>query len=67
MSKNTPKIDTQRVPVTLALPTLDYLHQLVELGTHGTRVTDVAKALIEQGIREAIKDGLLKTRNSEIP
>jgi hypothetical protein len=54
--------DTDRRPITLAVATWSYLDQLSKLGTHGTSVTDVAKTLIEDGIRQAIKDGFLKQR-----
>jgi hypothetical protein len=54
------KARTERLPVTLATGTLDYLAKLVRQGTHGTSVPDVAKTLIEEGIRRAITDGLLK-------
>jgi hypothetical protein len=52
--------DTDRRPITLAVATWSYLDQLSKLGTHGTSVPDVAKTLIEEGIRQAIKDGFLK-------
>jgi hypothetical protein len=54
--------DTERRPITLAVATWEYLDQLSKLGTHGTSVPDVAKTLIEDGIRQAIKDGFLKQR-----
>ena len=54
--------DTDRRPITLAVATWSYLDQLSKLGTHGTSVPDVAKTLIEEGIRLAIKDGFLKQR-----
>ncbi len=54
--------ETDRRPITLALATWDYLDQLSKLGTHGTSVPDAAKTLIEDGIRQAIKDGFLKQR-----
>jgi hypothetical protein len=54
--------DTDRRPITLAVATWDYLDQLSKLGTHGTSVPDVAKTLIEDGIRQAIKEGFLKQR-----
>ena len=52
--------DTDRRPVTLAVASWEFLDQLSRLGTHGTSVPDVAKTLIEEGIRQAIKDGFLK-------
>ena len=54
--------DTDRRPITLALATWEFLNQLSKLGTHGTSVPDVAKTLIEEGIRQAIKEGFLKQR-----
>jgi len=54
---------TERKPITLAVATWDYLEQLSRLGTHGTSVPDVAKTLIEEGIRQAIKDGFLRFNN----
>jgi hypothetical protein len=54
--------DTERRPITLAVRSWGYLDQLSKLGTHGTRasIPDVAKTLIEEGIRQAIKEGFLK-------
>jgi hypothetical protein len=54
--------DTERRPVTLAVATWTFLDQLSKLGTHGTSVPDVAKTLIEDGIRQAIKEGFLKQK-----
>ena len=54
--------DTDRRPITLAVATWEFLDQLSKLGTHGTSVPDVAKTLIEEGIRQAIKDGFLKQK-----
>ena len=44
--------------------TITYLEKLVRQGTHGTSVPGVAKTLIEEGIRLAIKDGLLSIRDN---
>jgi hypothetical protein len=60
----TEKAETDRVPVTLARSTISYLEKLVRQGTHGTSVPGVAKTLIEEGIRLAIKDGLLAVRDN---
>src|SRR5437899_10556387 len=60
----TEKAETDRVPITLALSTIGYLEKLVRQGTHGTSVPGVAKTLIEEGIRLAIKDGLLAIRDN---
>ena len=38
--------------------------KLVRQGTHGTSVPGVARTLIEEGIRLAIKDGLLSIRDN---
>src|SRR5258707_12258224 len=59
----TEKAETDRVPITLALSTISYLEKLVRQGTHGTSVPGVAKTLMEEGIRLAIKDGLLAIRD----
>ena len=53
--------------MTLAVATWEYLEQLSKLGTHGTSVPDVAKTLIEDGIRQAIKDGFLRRRPTAQP
>ena len=53
------KTKTERLQVVLAMKTVAYLTLLAEKGTHGTSVPDAAKALIEQGIRQAIKDEFL--------
>ena len=63
----TEKAETDRVPVTLSLATIAYLERLVRQGTHGTSVPGVARTLIEEGIRLAIKDGLLSIRDNGKP
>ncbi len=50
---------TERLQVTLSLQTIAFLTLLSEKGTHGTGPTDVAKTLIEQGIRRAIRGNFL--------
>ena len=60
----TEKAETDRIPVTLALATIGYLKKLVKQGTHGTSVPGVCRTLIEEGIRLAIKDGLLSIRDN---
>jgi hypothetical protein len=45
----------------------EFLNQLSKLGTHGTSVPDVAKTLIEDGMRQAIKDGFQKQRPAAEP
>ncbi|MGO9397607.1 MAG: hypothetical protein ACLP19_07135 [Xanthobacteraceae bacterium] len=51
--------ETDRLQVYLSLKTHAFLAVLADKGTHGTSIPDVAKTLIEQGIRRAIKDGFL--------
>ena len=51
---------TKRQWVTLSFKTLEYLEILATKGTHGDSVPDVAKSLIELGIRTAIETGYLK-------
>lgn len=55
----TSRAETDRIPVTLSTATIGYLEALVAQGTHGTSVPAVARALIGEGVRRAIKDGLL--------
>jgi hypothetical protein len=43
----------------LDLKTLDFLRVLGTKGTHGKDDKAAARTLIEQGIRQAIKDGFL--------
>lgn len=50
---------TARLQVMLATKTHDFLAALAAKGTHGASATDVAKTLIEDGIRTAIKDGFV--------
>jgi hypothetical protein len=54
--------ETERRPITLASVTWAYLEELSKRGTHGTSVPDVAKSLIEEGVRRAIKDGFLRPK-----
>lgn len=53
---------TERRPITLAVSTWQYLEDLARQGTHGTSVPDVAKSLIEEGVRQAVREGFLKLR-----
>lgn len=52
--------DAVRKTCTLSGITYKRLEQLAVTGLWGTRPTQVMTALIEAGIRNAIKDGLLK-------
>ena len=40
--------------------TVDYLRTIAETGTYGRTHPKVAKALIEEGVRRAIANGLIK-------
>jgi len=52
---------TQRLQVRLALKTHAYLDILGNKGVWGVGSNDAAKTLIEQGIRQAIRQGLLSS------
>lgn len=54
MAKN-----TDRLQVMLDRKTLDFLRILGGKGTHGKDDKAAARTLIENGIRQAIKDGFL--------
>lgn len=54
-----PKPSTERLQLTLSIRTLGLLSVLGDKGTHGIGGTDAAKTLIEQGLRDAIRDGFL--------
>jgi len=55
--------DTDRRSITLSQKTWAYLEELSKQGTHGTNVPDVAKSLIEEGVRQAVRDGFLKLKD----
>jgi hypothetical protein len=57
MASKLPK--TQRLQVRIALKTHAYLVILGDKGVWGVGSNDAAKTLIEQGIRRAIRQGLL--------
>ena len=59
------KAPTQRKTVTFAVATVEYLEQLASIGTHGSDVTNVIRALVEEGIRSAIKEGFIAMREDE--
>jgi len=60
----TEKAETDGVPVGLGRSTINYVERLVRQANHGTSVPGVARTLIEEGIRLAIKDGLLAIRDN---
>jgi hypothetical protein len=55
--------NTKRLYVTLAIATIERLDTLARRGTHGTGAPDVAKGLIEEGIRRAVRRGFLILRD----
>jgi hypothetical protein len=59
------KAPTTRKNITFNVATLKYLEALAAKGTHGSDVADVARTLVENGIREAIKEGFLKLQDFE--
>ena len=52
--------NTKRLYVTLAVATIEHLEALARRGTHGTGAPDVAKGLIEEGLRRAVRRGFLR-------
>jgi hypothetical protein len=50
---------TDRLQVVLSLKTIAFLDILSGKGTHGSAIPDVARTLIEQGIRHAIRQEFL--------
>jgi hypothetical protein len=54
-----------RVTPRLAPITHKYLDDLLRAGTHGTTIDGVARSLIEEGVRQAIRDGIIAVRNDE--
>ena len=57
--------NTDRKSCTLAMVTIRYLEALSKKGTHGTGVSKVMTTLIEQGIRQAIREGFIKQFEDE--
>ena len=57
---------TKKVEPRLSPKTFAYLEDLVDTGAYGNNVTDVAKGLIEEGIRRAIADRIVKVRNPPV-
>lgn len=57
--------ENERVKPRLAPITHRYLDDLLRAGTHGTSIDGVARSLIEQGIRQAIRDGIINPRRAD--
>lgn len=51
-----PEPKTERRACTLSVATLGYLEKLAKRGTHGSSVPKVMTSLIEEGIRQAIRE-----------
>lgn len=56
------KAQTVRKNVTLSAVTVDYLEDLASKGTHGSDVPGVLRAMVEEGVRNALRDGFIKLR-----
>lgn len=63
-AKGQAKTDIQKV--TFSNATLRFLDVLSTRGTHGAKVNDVIRTLVEEGIRRAIADNILKVEDGEI-
>jgi hypothetical protein len=48
----------------LAPETLAYLQDLADTGAYGTNPSDVARTLIEAGIRDALAKGIIAVRRA---
>jgi hypothetical protein len=51
---------TRRIQITLSTRTHDFLAALARRGTHGSSIVDVARTLVEQGVRDAIRQNFIK-------
>jgi hypothetical protein len=56
---------SERLQLFVDTKTVIYLKDLALTGTYGRRHTKVAKALIEEGIRRAISQGLISVQKGE--
>jgi hypothetical protein len=52
-----PKVQVRLLPQTMA-----YLQDLLDTSAYGTTISDVAKSLIEAGIRQALADKIIEVR-----
>jgi hypothetical protein len=57
----------RKIEPRLLPETHEYLQDLVETGTYGTNPTDVARALIDEGIRRAIPGKLIVAKRRSKP
>jgi hypothetical protein len=51
---------SRKIACTLRATTISYVEQLVDVGTHGATFAGVMTRLIEEGVREALRDGLIE-------
>lgn len=56
----TPEGKTDKKSCTLTVLTIRYLEKIAAVGTHGGTVAAVMTRLIEEGVRQAIRDGFVK-------
>jgi hypothetical protein len=54
-----PEGDTKKKSCTLTISTVRYLEKIAEVGTHGGTMSAVMTRLIEEGVRQAIRDGFV--------
>ena len=59
------KAPTRRKTITLSVATIKYLEELATKGTHGSDIAGVARTLVEEGIRIAIKERFIAIRDDE--
>jgi hypothetical protein len=59
--------ETERRTCTLSTRTVRYLEKLSKKGTHGRDVPKVMTSLIEEGVRQAIREGFIKAEEEESP
>ena len=56
------KAETVRKNVTLSAATIEYLEALATKGTHGSDVPSVMRTMIEEGVRNAIRERFIDQR-----
>lgn len=56
------KSPTTRKNVTFSATTVEYLEELATKGTHGSDVAGVIRTMVEEGVRNAIRDGFIEPR-----
>lgn len=59
------KADTDVQKVTFSKSTLRFLETLSARGTHGAKMNDVIRTLVEEGIRRAIADRILSVEDGQ--